>query len=137
MLSDSNRETARRWAKRLECPVDENADYENNFWTNRDLIPIPYERRTWTWQGYSGYWVITGNLCKITWLFFPLIVLRCQYNSMDCRFEFAGVGAVGWAGNGSRRWGVCPIRHHSRFRRLDGKSSTSGFHSVIQKVRCS
>lgn len=60
MLSDSNRETARRWAKRLECPVDENADYENNFWTNRDLIPIPYERRTWTWQGYSGYWVITG-----------------------------------------------------------------------------
>lgn len=48
------------WAKRLECPVDENANYRNTFWCNRDLIPIPEDRRTWTWQGFAGYWVICG-----------------------------------------------------------------------------
>ncbi len=60
MFSDSTRQSARRWAKRLECPVDENANYKNTFWCNRDLIPIPSERRTWTWPGFAGYWVITG-----------------------------------------------------------------------------
>jgi cytosine/uracil/thiamine/allantoin permease len=29
-------------------------------WCNRDLIPIPEDRRTWTWQGFAGYWIITG-----------------------------------------------------------------------------
>ncbi|KAH8892196.1 hypothetical protein GQ53DRAFT_864033 [Thozetella sp. PMI_491] len=43
-----------------ECPVDENANYRNTFWCNRDLIPIPPDRRTWTWQGFAGYWVICG-----------------------------------------------------------------------------
>ncbi|KAK4501382.1 hypothetical protein PRZ48_007191 [Zasmidium cellare] len=59
---DSNEKTskARYWAKRLECPVDEDAGYHNTFWCNRDLIPIPQDRRTWTWQGYAGYWVIAG-----------------------------------------------------------------------------
>lgn len=64
MSSYSNRERAKHWAKRLECPVDENADYKNTFWVNRDLIPIPDERRTWTWQGFAGYWVITGR-CSV------------------------------------------------------------------------
>jgi NCS1 family nucleobase:cation symporter-1 len=39
-----------RWksfAKRLECPVDEDAGYVNDRWTNRDLIPIPPDRRTY------------------------------------------------------------------------------------------
>ncbi|KAF2087333.1 hypothetical protein K490DRAFT_42127 [Saccharata proteae CBS 121410] len=45
---------------RLECPIDPNANYKNTFWCNRDLIPIPNPRRTWTWQGYAGYWVIAG-----------------------------------------------------------------------------
>ena len=35
------------WAKRLECPVDEDAGYVNDRWTNRDLIPIPPDRRTY------------------------------------------------------------------------------------------
>ncbi|KAI9807843.1 MAG: hypothetical protein M1825_005148 [Sarcosagium campestre] len=48
------------WTKRLECPVDENANYHNTLWCNRDLIPIPPERRTWTWVGYFGYWIIAG-----------------------------------------------------------------------------
>lgn len=35
------------WAKRLECPVDADGAYENDRWTNRDLIPIPPDRRTY------------------------------------------------------------------------------------------
>ncbi|EPE35347.1 hypothetical protein GLAREA_11046 [Glarea lozoyensis ATCC 20868] len=54
------RERARYWARKLECPVDEDANYENTYWCNRDLIPIPEDRRTWTWQGFAGYWIITG-----------------------------------------------------------------------------
>lgn len=53
------------WAKRLECPVDENANYRNTFWCNRDLIPIPEDRRTWTWQGFAGYWVICGCVSQL------------------------------------------------------------------------
>jgi NCS1 family nucleobase:cation symporter-1 len=37
----------RNLAKRLECPVDDDGGYENDRWTNRDLIPIPPDRRTY------------------------------------------------------------------------------------------
>ncbi|KAL1639889.1 hypothetical protein SLS58_007476 [Diplodia intermedia] len=60
MGSDKSKGRLAYWAKRLECPVDENANYKNTFWCNRDLIPIPPDRRTWTWQGFAGYWVICG-----------------------------------------------------------------------------
>jgi len=59
-MSTGTRSRLQRLVKRLECPVDENANYENTYWCNRDLIPIPSDRRTWTWQGYAGYWIITG-----------------------------------------------------------------------------
>ncbi|KAL8960260.1 MAG: hypothetical protein Q9193_003003 [Seirophora villosa] len=52
--------TGRFWAKRIQCPVDNEAGYENTHWCNRDLIPIPSKRRTWSWQGYVGYWVVAG-----------------------------------------------------------------------------
>ena len=82
MFHDKSNSKARYWARKLECPVDENANYENTYvcssmishdttknsklihsqqWCNRDLIPIPENRRTWTWQGYAGYWIITGK----------------------------------------------------------------------------
>jgi len=35
------------WKERLECPVDSDGGYVNDRWTNRDLIPIPVERRTY------------------------------------------------------------------------------------------
>lgn len=35
------------WKERLECPVDPDGGYVNDRWTNRDLIPIPPERRTY------------------------------------------------------------------------------------------
>lgn len=85
MLSQRTKERFSYWANKLECPVDENANYENTYvrrylppcfpgkpstqtqrltrkwqWCNRDLIPIPEDRRTWTWQGFGGYWIIAG-----------------------------------------------------------------------------
>ncbi|KZP26398.1 NCS1 family nucleobase:cation symporter-1 [Athelia psychrophila] len=47
--------------ERLECPVDENATYENDRWTNRDLIPIPPQRRTYKVWSYFVYWCISGS----------------------------------------------------------------------------
>lgn len=48
------------WKKRLEVPKDDNAFYENDSLTNRDIIPIPPERRTWSAIAYATYWVIEG-----------------------------------------------------------------------------
>lgn len=77
-MSPQTKERLKYWGRKLECPVDDNANYENNYvyndpdygahrdtnykkWCNRDLIPIPDDRRTWTYQGYAGYWIITGE----------------------------------------------------------------------------
>jgi len=46
--------------KKLEVPKDKNAFYENDSLTNRDLIPIPPERRTWDGFAYATYWIIEG-----------------------------------------------------------------------------
>ena len=60
MAPHIDKERVGYWAKRLKCPVDENSSYRNTYWCNRDLIPMPEDRRTWTWQGYAGYWTIAG-----------------------------------------------------------------------------
>ena len=59
-MLESKRSFLANLDEKLQCPIDEDADYENTYWCNRDLIPIPPSRRTWTWQGYAGYWIITG-----------------------------------------------------------------------------
>ncbi|KAG7894258.1 hypothetical protein KL905_000547 [Ogataea polymorpha] len=41
-------------------PKDENSEYDNDRWTNRDLIPIPKDRQTWTAMSYFGYWAVAG-----------------------------------------------------------------------------
>ncbi|KAL7908463.1 permease for cytosine/purines, uracil, thiamine, allantoin domain-containing protein [Trichoderma velutinum] len=53
-----------RWAAvkhKLECPKDEDANYENTTWCNRDLIPIPPDRRTFHMWSYLGYWTVSGS----------------------------------------------------------------------------
>ncbi|KAI0916920.1 hypothetical protein AcW1_007757 [Taiwanofungus camphoratus] len=55
-----------RLLKKLEVPVDEDADYENTTWCNRDLIPIPPERRTYGVLSYAGYWTMAGS-CISAW----------------------------------------------------------------------
>ncbi|KAL4967136.1 nucleobase cation symporter-1 family protein [Aspergillus stella-maris] len=52
--------------RRLQCPVDEDAGYKNTTWCNRDLIPIPPERRTYGVWSYFGYWTVSGS-CISAW----------------------------------------------------------------------
>ncbi|KAJ7191410.1 permease for cytosine/purines, uracil, thiamine, allantoin-domain-containing protein [Mycena pura] len=50
----------RRLLKYIEVPIDANADYKNDHYTNRDLIPTPANRRTYTISSYFIYWCISG-----------------------------------------------------------------------------
>lgn len=50
----------RKLASSLECPTDNDGTYTNTLYLNRDLIPTPPDRQTWSWQGFAGYWVIAG-----------------------------------------------------------------------------
>lgn len=47
-------------------PIDEDSYYQNTQWCNRDLIPIPEERRVWNTAGYFGYWTVSGS-CVSAW----------------------------------------------------------------------
>ncbi|EQL01802.1 NCS1 family nucleobase:cation symporter-1 [Ophiocordyceps sinensis CO18] len=47
--------------EKLECPRDDGAHYENTTWCNRDLIPIPPDRRTFGVFSYLGYWTVSGS----------------------------------------------------------------------------
>ncbi|KII93910.1 hypothetical protein PLICRDRAFT_694993 [Plicaturopsis crispa FD-325 SS-3] len=58
--SDAPPTLFRRFLKRIEVPIDANADYQNDHWTNRDLIPMPAERRTYAIWSYFIYWCISG-----------------------------------------------------------------------------
>ncbi|EIM84155.1 uncharacterized protein STEHIDRAFT_123633 [Stereum hirsutum FP-91666 SS1] len=49
-----------RLLKRIEVPIDKDADYKNDNWTNRDLIPMPAERRTYKIWSFFIYWCISG-----------------------------------------------------------------------------
>ncbi|WVQ67214.1 uncharacterized protein L199_005409 [Kwoniella botswanensis] len=50
----------RKLARKLECPVDEDGGYTNDRWTNRDLIPIPPDRRTYKIWSFCIYWFVSG-----------------------------------------------------------------------------
>lgn len=47
-------------------PKDEDSGYENTTWCNRDLIPIPADRRTYGIWSYFGYWTVSGS-CISAW----------------------------------------------------------------------
>lgn len=51
---------------KLALDVPDGATYENTVWTNRDLVPIPADRRTWNAWGYIGYWTVGGS-CVTAW----------------------------------------------------------------------
>jgi NCS1 family nucleobase:cation symporter-1 len=105
MVPKSSGTGFRYWAKRFECPVDEDAGYHNTFWCNRDLIPIPSDRRTWDWTGYAGYWVITG-INTTAWTFgssllsLGLSVPQAMGVSVGCSLLVAIIAVIaGWAGS--------------------------------------
>lgn len=50
-----------RLGNRLEVPKDaEDEYYQNDKLTNRDLIPIPLERRKWSALTFFSYWIVEG-----------------------------------------------------------------------------
>ncbi|KAJ3544058.1 hypothetical protein NM208_g3251 [Fusarium decemcellulare] len=55
-----------RYKRKLECPKDDEANYDNTQWCNRDLIPIPTERQTYGQWSYVGYWTVSGS-CVSAW----------------------------------------------------------------------
>lgn len=105
MASEQPLSRLRYWARRFECPVDEDAGYHNTVWCNRDLIPIPPDRRTWDWTGFAGYWVITG-INTTAWTFgssllsLGLSVPQAMGVSVGCSLLTAIIAVVaGWAGS--------------------------------------
>ncbi|KAH9918336.1 permease for cytosine/purines, uracil, thiamine, allantoin-domain-containing protein [Amylocystis lapponica] len=59
-MSATERTRGQRFLKWIEVPIDKDADYKNDLWTNRDLIPMPKERRTYAIWSYFIYWCISG-----------------------------------------------------------------------------
>ncbi|KAI8671919.1 hypothetical protein NCS57_00668400 [Fusarium keratoplasticum] len=55
-----------KYKRKLECPKDDEANYDNTQWCNRDLIPIPPERQTYGQWSYVGYWTVSGS-CVSAW----------------------------------------------------------------------
>jgi NCS1 family nucleobase:cation symporter-1 len=54
-------------AIQLEVPPDENLGGKRpSSWSNRDLVPLPPSRRTWTVKGFLGFWAVI-QLNTVTW----------------------------------------------------------------------
>ncbi|KAH9835075.1 ncs1 nucleoside transporter family protein [Teratosphaeria destructans] len=72
--------TTTRYLRWLEVPRDENAWYQTDRWTNRDLIPMPKERRTYKVWTYCVYWCISGMCISAYILGSSLLAygLNCQ-----------------------------------------------------------
>lgn len=46
--------------QRIRLKGDDTKHEQTNAWSNRDLIPLPSERRTWGWINYFGFWAIAS-----------------------------------------------------------------------------
>lgn len=150
-MAPDTKSRAKYWARRLECPVDDNANYRNTFWCNRDLIPIPEDRRTWTWQGFAGYWVICGyvpvsfSIAQGLFLLIQKTIVgtrrwrdlsgltapQHQHDGMDCWLDLAFAGAECTAGHGRHGWRCFDIGTHRGSRRLAGQPSLSWLHGHV------
>ena len=56
-------------------PKDKHSYYDNTRWCNRDLIPMPPERRTWGIWGYCGRW---------TQMWFGRAYMLTCFRILDC-----------------------------------------------------
>ncbi|USP77070.1 ncs1 nucleoside transporter family protein [Curvularia clavata] len=45
---------------KIRLSGDEHKHEQTDAWSNRDLIPLPPERRTWGWFNYYGFWAIAS-----------------------------------------------------------------------------
>jgi NCS1 family nucleobase:cation symporter-1 len=62
MASSRQGSSWQKFVKFIEVPQDADATYKTDNMTNRDLIPMPRERRTYAIWSYCVYWCISG-LC--------------------------------------------------------------------------
>ncbi|KAK2793617.1 hypothetical protein FQN51_001195 [Onygenales sp. PD_10] len=90
-----------RLKRAAAVPIDENATYKNTTWCNRDLIPIPPERRTWGVWGYFGYWTV-GGACVSAWTVGSTLLAfgLSPQQAIGCVVAggmFTGMLAVAWA----------------------------------------
>lgn len=44
----------RRVREAIILPADESRQEETTAWCNRDLVPMPPSRRTWSWSNFMG-----------------------------------------------------------------------------------
>lgn len=44
----------------LRVKGDQAKHEQTDAWCNRDLIPLPPDRRTWGWFNYFGFWAISS-----------------------------------------------------------------------------
>ena len=47
----------RRLNEKIKLHGDDEKHEQTDAWSNRDLIPLPPQRRTWGWFHYLGYTV--------------------------------------------------------------------------------
>ncbi|KAI0125872.1 uracil permease [Xylariales sp. AK1849] len=59
-MASSAKIRLRALKERFRLHGDETAHEQTDHWSNRDLIPLPPQRRTWGWFHYFGYWTISS-----------------------------------------------------------------------------
>jgi NCS1 family nucleobase:cation symporter-1 len=48
--------TFKEFKSKLQVPGDESLHEQTDSWSNRDLVPLPPNRRTWVIWAFFGYW---------------------------------------------------------------------------------
>lgn len=63
IVSQSKMTVRRRLAainEKIRLHGDDEKHEQTDAWSNRDLIPLPPERRTWGWFNFFGFWSIAS-----------------------------------------------------------------------------
>ncbi|EUC48695.1 hypothetical protein COCMIDRAFT_33771 [Bipolaris oryzae ATCC 44560] len=88
----------------LRLKGNESKHEQTDAWSNRDLIPLPPERRTWGWFNFFGFWSI-GSLNLANWqtpstfLAMGLSVPQSMLIIVVSRILIAGFSTlIAWAG---------------------------------------
>jgi len=54
------RQRLRNIDEKVRLRGDDAKHEQTDAWSNRDLIPLPPERRTWGWFNFFGFWAISS-----------------------------------------------------------------------------
>ncbi|KAH8881480.1 uracil permease [Thozetella sp. PMI_491] len=59
-MADGLRQRALKLKERARLHGDESRHEQTDSWSNRDLVPLPYDRRKWGWFHFFGYWTLAA-----------------------------------------------------------------------------